>query len=33
MQDQNDVNGVSIVNFIVNFTYSGAFIVTFEHIP
>ena len=27
-RDQNNVNGVFIVNFIVNFTYSGALLLT-----
>ena len=30
--DQNDVNGVFIVNFIVIFTNSGVFIFNFEHL-
>ena len=29
---KNDVNGLFIFNFIVNFTYSGVFIVNFQHI-
>ena len=32
IKSQNDVNGVFIFNFIVNFTYSVIFIVNFEHI-
>ena len=27
------MNGVLIFNFVVNFTYSGVFIVKIEHIP